>query len=223
MSSETNRNIINDRLPNDYLPELISNNGEVAVRAILESHFISPAAQDILLRDPFEADDFDEFIVERQHTIQEAIENLLIKERLDLTPQLRELDENIEHTELALRDIIQDTFGDDASQIPQHVAQRVNDRIKKAAKKNAALDMEKYHTLSGILEYCDLRELQEIIMSKSTWAEFESIFINKEALAAKFGQLAELRNSIRHSRTVDQVTRKEGEAALIWFKQVLRK
>ena len=34
-------------------------------------------------------------------------------------------------------------------------------------------------------------------------------------------QLAELRNGIRHSRTVDEVTRKEGEAAILWFKQVL--
>ena len=30
-----------------------------------------------------------------------------------------------------------------------------------------------------------------------------------------------VRNGIRHSRTVDEVTRKEGEAAIVWFKQVL--
>jgi hypothetical protein len=55
------------------------------VRAILESHFISPAAQAILLRDPFAPDDFEAFIAERQRTLQEAVENLLVKERLDLT------------------------------------------------------------------------------------------------------------------------------------------
>jgi hypothetical protein len=33
--------------------------------------------------------------------------------------------------------------------------------------------------------------------------------------------LAEMRNCIRHSRAVDEVTRKEGEAALLWFFQVL--
>jgi hypothetical protein len=32
--------------------------------------------------------------------------------------------------------------------------------------------------------------------------------------------LAELRNALRHTRTVDEITRKEGEAALIWFKQL---
>ena len=48
-------------------------------------------------------------------------------------------------------------------------------------------------------------------------------FTNKETVNAKFGQLAELRNGIRHSRTVDEITRKEGEAAILWFKQVLGK
>jgi len=223
LSADTNRGVINDRLPNQYLPELISNNGQDAVRAILDSHFISPAAQEILLRDPFGPEDFEEFIAERQRTIQEAIGNLLVKERLDLSPRLRELDEEIEQTELALREIIREKLEDDPSRLPQHVAQKVRERVEKAAKKNAALDIEKYHTLSGMLEYCDLRELQEIITSKATWAQFEPVFANKETLAAKFGQLAELRNGIRHSRSVDEVTHKEGEASLLWFKQVLRK
>lgn len=40
--------------------------------------------------------------------------------------------------------------------------------------------------------------------------------------SVKFNQLAELRNGIRDSRTVDEVTRKEGEAATLWFEQCLR-
>ena len=37
----------------------------------------------------------------------------------------------------------------------------------------------------------------------------------------KFNQVSELRNAIRHSRTASEITRKEGEAALIWFKQTI--
>jgi hypothetical protein len=202
---------------------LIANNGDIAVRAILESHFISPAAQEILLRDPFKPTDFEEFIVERQRTIQEAIENLLIKERLDLAPQLRELDESIENTELALRKTIVETFRDNPSQLPTHILQKVDERIQRAAKKNAAMDTEQYQTLAGMLEFCDLRELQEAITSKTSWGQFEPRFKNKETLVGKFSQLAELRNGIRHSRSVDEVTRKEGEAAILWFKQVINK
>ena len=224
LSADTNRNVIRDRLPNAYLPELIASNGEQAVRAILESHFISPAAQAILLRDPFTPDDFEAFIAERQRTLQEAIENLLVKERLDLPLQLRELDEKIEQVELNLRSAIVSALDGDAAQLPPHVVQRAEERIQRAAKKNAALDMERYQTLEGKLEFCDLRELQDTLTGKTLWSSsFEQRFANKETLNAKFGQLAELRNGIRHSRTVDEITRKEGEAAILWFEQVLPK
>ena len=223
LSADTNRNVIRDRLPNAYLPELIASNGEQAVRAILESHFISPAAQAILLRDPFTPDDFEAFIAERQRTLQEAIENLLVKERLDLPLQLRELDEKIERVELNLRSAIVSALDGDIAQLPPHVVQRAEERIQRAAKKNAALDTERYQTLDGKLEFCDLRELQDTLTGKALWPSFEPRFANKETLNAKFGQLAELRNGIRHSRTVDEITRKEGEAAILWFEQVLLK
>ena len=88
LTSETNREVIRDTLPNSYLPKLIDASSEDTVRAILESHFISPAAFDILLRQPFEMEDFEAFIAERQRTLKEAIEDLLIKERLDLCAEV---------------------------------------------------------------------------------------------------------------------------------------
>ena len=221
LTADTNRKVINDRLPNEYLPELIAANGEAAVRAILESHFISPAAFDILRRDPFGPDDFEAFLAERQRTLQDAIEDLLVKERLDLPPQLRELDAQVEAVELALRRTIDEALGGDAVRLPPHVLQKIDERLQAAAKKNAALDLNYYQTLGGRLEYADLREVQDAILSKATWPLFQTRFANKETLAKRFDQLAELRNGIRHSRTVDEVTRKEGEAALLWFQQVL--
>jgi len=223
LTAGTNRHVIGDKLPNEYLPELIGRNGEKAAHAILATHFISPAALEILLRNPFTPDDFEAFISERQRTLQDAIENLLIKERLDLPPNLRELDVEIERVELLLRGIISTGLGFDPLLLPQHVIQKIDERIQRAAKKNAALDVDQYQTLQGKLEYCDLREVQDTIVSKALWLRFEDRFANKETLAAKFDQLAELRNGIRHSRTVDDVTMKEGEAALIWFKHVLEK
>lgn len=223
LTADTNRHVINDRLPNEYLPALIKANGETTVRGILESHFISPVALAILLRNPFGPDDFEAFIAERQRTIQDAIENLLIKERLDLPPQLRDLDAAIEQSELAVRIVVDSTLDGNGSLIPSHVLQKVGERVSRATKKNAALDADRYQTLSGKLEFFDIRELLETITSKALWERFEPRFTNKETLIAKFNQLAELRNGIRHSRTVDEITRKEGEAAILWFKQVLNK
>jgi hypothetical protein len=223
LTADTNRKVISDRLPNEYLPQLIAANSENQVRTILESHFISPVALEILLRDPFTADDFSAFISERQRTIQDGIESLLIKDRLDLSAPLRELDMQIEKSELGLRRYIVSTLDDDPQRLPSHVLQKLEEVVAKAAKKNATIDVNDYVTLEAKLEYADLRELQETITSKATWDCFESRFVNKETLNAKFGQLAELRNGIRHSRTVDEVTRKEGEAAILWFNEVLSK
>ncbi len=223
LTSLTNRQVINDRLPNEYLPELIEANDEETVRTILESHFISPTAQEILMRTSFTVEDFELFIAERQRTLQDAIEQLLIKERLDLSPQLRELDEAIEQVELTLRQIIVDALHDDPAQLPQQVVVKVEERLQRALRKNAALDAEDYQTLEGKLEYSDLRELQDTILNKSLWSHFAPRFVNKGALITKFDQLAELRNGIRHSRQVSKITQKEGEAALLWFDEVLRK
>jgi hypothetical protein len=222
LSADTNRHVIGKKLPNEYLPELIKQNGESHVRGIFETHFISPIAFDILMRDPFGPDDYEAFISERQRTIQEAIENLLIKERLDLTPQLRDLDVRIERVEMALRETVAAGLNGDGD-LPSHVMQKVDERVGKALKKNAAMDGERYATLEGKLEYFDLRELQDTITSKALWEKFTGRFTNKEALATKFDQLAELRNGIRHSRSVPEITRMEGEAALLWFDQVLKK
>lgn len=223
LTAETNRHVIRNRLPNEYLPELIEENGESHVRAILESHFISAAALQILLRKPFTAKDFDAFIAERQLTLQRAIETLLIKERLDLEPRLRELDERIEQVELDLRKMIAAAIVGDVATLPSHVMQKVDERIQRQIRQNPALDADHYRTAAGKLEYCDMRELQDIITGKATWTLFSRVFANKEGLNVKFTQLAELRNGIRHSRTVDEVTRMEGEAAIRWFTQILTK
>jgi hypothetical protein len=69
LTADTNRNVIRDRYPNAYLPELIARNGEATVRGVLESHFISPAALAILLRAPFKPEDYEAFIAERQRTL----------------------------------------------------------------------------------------------------------------------------------------------------------
>ena len=176
---------------------------------------------EILIRDPFSPDDFEEFITERERTIQMAIEDFLVKERVDLPPQLRELDAQIEQVELRLRTEVERALGSNKELVPRHIADKVDERLQQAVKKNAALDSEHYETLHGQLEFFDLREVQDAIMNRALWPRFESLFGSNGMLETKFGQFAELRNGIRHSRSVDEVTRKEGEAAILWFEKVL--
>jgi hypothetical protein len=46
------------------------------------------------------------------------------------------------------------------------------------------------------------------------WFEFEPRYVNKVSLDNNFDQLAELRNSIRLSCKVDEITLRKGEAAI---------
>jgi len=153
----------------------------------------------------------------------DAIEYLLVKERVDLPPNLRALDASIERVEISLRKLIADELGENPARLPGHIASEIDQRIQRAARKNATLDLDYYAKMAGKLEFTDLRELQGIITSGTHWPKFQDLFLNKVALNTKFDQLAELRNGIRHSRGVSQVAQKEGEAAVIWFEQMLAK
>jgi len=143
-------------------------------------------------------------------------------EKINISFDLRELNERIEQIELSLRALVHRIIGDNPDNIPPHIIKRIDDRIQHTINKNPIPDTDHYQTIQGKLEFMDLRELEDTIVSKSLWQVFEPIFVNKNSLGVKFSQLAELRNCIRHSRTLNEVTKKEGEAAIIWFEQILQ-
>lgn len=223
ITDETNRHVVRDRLPNAYLPELIDRNGREAVEALLASHFISPAALDILLRDPFCPDDFEAFVRERQRAIKAAIQSLLLGGRADLPPDLRALDEEIERIELSLRALVASRLNNDRDLWPHHLREKLNARIAGALKKNPAFEESDFARLDRTLEFADLSELFDAMVAKGTAPRFADIFPTRDALQTKFAQLGELRNGIRHSRTVSEVARHEGQAAIHWFNAALAK
>jgi hypothetical protein len=92
-----------------------------------------------------------------------------------------------------------------------------------AARRNPATAKASEATLPERLYYFDFRDLQDVVTSKGLWAMFEPVFGTKEMFTNRCTQLAELRNTIRHSRPLDGVTQKDGEAALYWFGDTLPK
>ena len=218
LTAETNRIVINDRLPNEYLPEMIKENGEQEILAILESHFLSQNAVDILMNDPFTAEDFEEFCNERRRAFLEGIDALLVKGRSDLSLPLQELDGRVERVELTLRLRVAELLNHDVQRLPSNIREVIERRIIAARKRNPAGDVG---NLADKLEFSDIRDIQDIVTNKGLWSTFESTFVNKQILVNRFQQLTELRNSIRHSRTVGAITQKEGEAAILWFEQLL--
>ena len=86
LTSVTNREVIRDRLPNQYLPDLIAKSGESTVRGILESHFISSRAFEILMRDPFLPTHFEEFIDERERAFRARLQRMAAGRRESESP-----------------------------------------------------------------------------------------------------------------------------------------
>ena len=78
MSARTNRDVIGKRLPYEYLPELIKEHGKDKVLKILESHFISHKAFNILMKKSFTPADYENFIEEREDTILKAIKKRVL-------------------------------------------------------------------------------------------------------------------------------------------------
>ena len=222
LSSKTNRHIIGARMPNVYLKEMFDNNNEKKVYDVLESHLISRKAVEILLRDPFTKTDWDEFLDVRKHSIFQAIENRLIRESLPIPPILKEINDRIEKVEVKIRALInliavKNEIGFEKL-IPQHISQKLIDRIESEERKNPKFTKSSEATLT----FLDLQELFAVIASKASWSSFEPSFKSKETLQLRFNQISAIRNSIRHTREVNEVERLEGEAAIKWFESILK-
>ena len=215
IGGRTNRKI-SDKNPSEYIPKLQETIGDAPfiVQCI-------PLESDLL-----GADHYTEFLVRRRELVAERINSFLDSEGIgqtdiELDPRRRELDQRVERIELRLRSLINRILGGDEQLVPPHIATKVAERISAAVRKNPAVPNRDVESLAGRLQYFDLRELQDLIVSAALWPKFESTFGSKQVLETRCGQMAELRNVVRHTRTLDEVTRKDGEAALTWFAQVL--
>jgi Protein of unknown function DUF262 len=221
LSPETNRHIMRDRLPNQYLNEWIDKTGAERVTHILATHLISPTAMSILMRNPFTSTDFDEFIAERDRSFKEAVDRLILEERTSLDPETRDLDERIEQAELGIRALVAHVLDGEKRLLPDQVLKRAEERSGVDQRKRPALDPTYYARLEGLLEYLDFQDLRTVITSTALWDRFEPLFRSKGIVETRWNQLADLRNAIRHSRPLDNLLRHDGQAALTWFKQVL--
>jgi hypothetical protein len=212
ISGKTNQKI-SDKAPGDYIKAMRESVGS----GPFQSQCI-PVEDELL-----ELDSYESFLIRRRELIADRLNAFLGVEQNGATPVadpvLRALDERVEGVELRLRELIVLKLAADSSLLPSHIALKINDRVSAAVRKNPSL-ASSVETLEGKLRYSDLRELQDMISSKGLWPEFEATFGSKGVLETRCGQLAELRNTIRHSRPMNDVTRKDGEAALTWFAQV---
>jgi hypothetical protein len=209
ISGSTNRRI-GDKAPAVYLADVPAPDREAFYRTQCV-----PSDPDILAPDNYTA-----FLATRRELIAERLNEYLgTTGHLEMSPprdpHLARLDERIEIVELQLRRLIGERLGD-SRRLPRHILDAIIARRAADHRRNPGLaagaDQE-----ADLLSYCDLRELQDVLTNKDLWPLWAAAFGTKEQLNSRFAQLTALRNALRHSRSPDDVTTKDGEAALLWF------
>ena len=220
IGASANRSI-GGRLPSAYVDTMKSRLGEERTRAILRSHLISPEA---LMNNSWE-----DFFLSRREELKQLIhttcggqmQDFSDGKRVSLPVQLQRLSDDIGDIELRLRTLIAIRTSNRWSNIPDHIRLKADDRIKLAMRENPGMDQSRLASVAGRLAYSDLRELEQIIVSKGLWPSFADVFVSKEVLSNRFRQIAPLRNANAHLREIDDLIRSDAEAATIWFKAVL--
>lgn len=224
--SETNKHIISNRMPNEYINEMITNNGRKEVLDIMKSHLISEKAVDILLRDPFVNDDFNEFLDERQRSIMGAVANNILSKPLD------EDDESDSHyyeqigaIEVGLRKLVaaikDDSLESFKELTPTNAQEQIEEHINKVLRSKPYSSYSDYNTFSSRLNEMSLSQIEQILIRKSNWELFQTQFGDRNKLMQKFSQLRPFRNDIGHYKDGDEVQRLEGRAAIEWFNKIL--
>lgn len=218
ITQESNISIL-DGDPAEYLPRVDAEQ--------LRKQFV-PADASLYTLDNYEV-----FLEQRRKKLAEGINKFLQKFHNDSSSEsinldLQHYDEDIEKIELALRDILSENL-ERASEIdaynelvPEKIREKANGRIKNWLGKNPGEDKIQFQTLRRKLDFFDFQEYKDVIVSKANYPIFEEIFGSKGTLEIRFNQIAELRNSIRHSRDITDATIKDGEAAISWFSSIIQ-
>ena len=126
--------------------------------------------------------------------------------------------------EVKIRDLIntklQENYGSDLWEeaVPSDIRVVVEQRIESQVKAHP-YELEKYSSLEGKLNFLDIMDYSKIILSN--WNIFAGIFSSKGELEKHFLALKHYRNGVKHSRDMNPVVQKNGEASVLWFESVL--
>lgn len=163
-----------------------------------------------------------------------TIKNLIkIKSERKVTPsrtaiedKLKEnLSEAIDLIESKLRSTIAKTLKENHGDcywektIPGGTKRKVKKRINGQIEKYPWLERSRDKSSIDKWEYCDVYDYSYIIMKN--WNLFQNIFINKEFLNHHFAYFSNVRNSVKHNRSMNDAETKLGEASIIWFSRAL--
>ena len=148
-------------------------------------------------------------------TVRAAIENMF-KENISETIDL------IENT---LRSVIdkrlKEFHGNKfwKTTIPGDIQEKVKKRIDEQIKKYPWLKPFPDKSSFNKWDFCDVGDYLKIILKN--WNLFQDLFLQKEGLSQHFKNFSNIRNSVKHNRSMNEVEVKLGEASIIWLARTL--
>lgn len=130
---------------------------------------------------------------------------------------------NLDSLENSIRDIINLLLSKNQKDywkilIPDNVRGKVAERILERVSKHP-YERGYYESSDKKLDFCDMRDYLKIILDN--WNIFVNYFASKTEVEKHFNNLINFRNALKHSRQVNDVEKKEGEAAAEWIKKVI--
>ena len=104
--------------------------------------------------------------------------------------------------------------------IPESVKEIVKGRISARILKHPYEQGENYKTnLNEKFEFCNIMDYFKII--KHNWNLFEVFFRSRTELEKHFRNLSEFRNSVKHSRFLNEIEKKQGESSYEWIDKII--
>ena len=211
-------NKIKDRAPSDYFAQFKGN--DATFKTALRSHLIPETSDSSIW-----TDDYDDFVEQRSDliwaTLVEAVGKGDIYDFAAPVPR-DQARLAVDDIEVKLRRFVHENlhshFGDGYWKvaIPGDLQAKIKDRINE---QNQSRIVARIEDSMSKLQYSDIMDLHKII--EKNWDAFNTRIDKREDLKTNFLALKNYRNPLGHTREMDVVARKQGEAAIVWFRRML--
>lgn len=210
---------MSDTEPSEYISKFREENSNLD--AILKTHLI-----DDLDKFGIATNNFSVFLEKRAEKIENQFRILLglktkTEQQFDDEPSAP-----LDLLEIKLRNTIQEklteAFGGEfwTDAVPSDIRTAVKVKIGNHVRLHP-YDIDKFKSSISKFRFLDIMDYAKIILSN--WISFSEIFQSKGELEKHFLALKNYRNCIKHNRDMNDVDKKNGEAAVLWFSALFDK
>ncbi len=178
-------------------------------------------------------DDYRRFLVERERALRAEIARRCIYSPIGALVELGEdvaagdEEDRLNLLEGSLRDILDETLRELEGErywdrlVPPDIRTAVSARMAEQAALHPEAEKRRGVTHRMRLSYCDFSDYERIVLQRSTWPAFETIFQRKGKFERHITSARRFRNALKHMRDIEAVERLAGHAAILWLEKAI--